>query len=118
MGALLVFVDDELTYELTMAAGTEQDVVLPVNAGAELDFVYQSSYFPQENGYRVLGVDGDLLVDEAVLGQSPGNALSVVPCPSSTDGVDDKTSLRGCWCPTPPFLEASRCKAPNRKTSM
>lgn len=115
VGALLVFVDDELTYELTMAAGTEQDIVLPVNAGAMLDFVYQSSYFPQENGYRVLGVDGDLLVDEAVLGQSPGNALNVVPCPSSTDGVDGEGVSSWMLVPNPAHSGSFALQGPQSK---
>jgi uncharacterized surface protein with fasciclin (FAS1) repeats len=86
IGALLVFVDDVLTYELTMPYGQGPlDVELQVNEGAELDFVYQSSYFPQENGYVVYGVDGEVLVDQNTIDQTPGNALNVVPCPPTSD---------------------------------
>jgi len=91
VGALLVFVDDVLTYELTMPNGVgpsgvgPYDVELQVNEGAVLDFIYDSSYFPQENGYTVYGVDGEVLVDENVLDQTPGNALNIIPCPATSD---------------------------------
>ncbi|MGB1480449.1 MAG: fasciclin domain-containing protein [Flavobacteriales bacterium] len=85
VGALLVFVDDVLTYELTMPNGQgPYEVEFQVNEGAVLDFIYDSSYFPQENGYVVYGVEGELLVDENSLDQTPGNALNVVPCPATS----------------------------------
>ena len=88
IGALLVIVDDVLTYELTMPNGQgPHEVELQVNEGAVLDFVYQSSYFPQENGYMVYGVDGEVLVDENSTDQTPANALNVIPCPATSEVI-------------------------------
>jgi len=102
VGALLVFVDDVLTYELTMPNGQgPYEVELQVNEGAVLDFIYDSSYFPQENGYVVYGVDGEVLVDQNILDQSPGNALNVIPCPAATDNVSLQETLAWFCVPNP-----------------
>lgn len=102
VGALLVFVDDVLTYELTMPNGQgPYEVDLQVNEGSVLDFIYDSSYFPQENGYVVYGVDGEVLVDQNILDQSPGNALNVVPCPSVSDNVSLQEGLTWSCVPNP-----------------
>ena len=102
IGALLVFVDDVLTYELTMPNGAgPYDVELQVNEGAVLDFVYDSSYFPQENGYTVYGVDGEVLVDENVQDQTPGNALNLIPCPATSDNVTQQESRAWSCVPNP-----------------
>ena len=85
IGALLVFVDDVLTYELTLPNGEGPlEIELQVNEGAVLDFVYQAAYWPQENGYVVYGVDGEVLVDQNTMDQIPGNALNVIPCPAAS----------------------------------
>lgn len=98
IGALLVFVDDVLTYELTLPYGEGPlEVELPVNEGAELDFVYQTAYWPQENGYVVYGVNGEVLVDQNNAYQTPGNALNVVPCPATSE-VAPQAGLRGWSC--------------------
>ena len=102
VGALLVFVDDVLTYELTMPNGQgPYEVELQVNEGAVLDFIYDSSYFPQENGYVVYGVDGEVLVDQNILDQSPGNALNVIPCPAASDNVSLQETLAWSCVPNP-----------------
>jgi hypothetical protein len=102
IGALLVFVDDVLTYELTMPNGSgPYDVELQVNEGAVLDFVYDSSYFPQENGYTVYGLDGEVLVDQNILDQTPGNALNVIPCPATSDNVTQQESRAWSFVPNP-----------------
>ncbi len=102
IGALLVFVEDVLTYELTMPNGVgPYDVELQVNEGEVLDFVYDSSYFPQENGYTVYGVDGEVLVDQNILDQTPGNALNVIPCPATSDNVTPQESRAWSCVPNP-----------------
>ena len=86
IGALFVYVDDVLTYELTLPNGEGPlEIELQVNEGAVLDFVYQTSYFPQENGYKVYGFDGELLVDQNILDQTPGNALNIIPCAATSE---------------------------------
>jgi uncharacterized surface protein with fasciclin (FAS1) repeats/plastocyanin len=101
-GALLVFVDDVLTYELTMPNGQgPYEVEFQVNEGAVLDFIYESSYFPQENGYVVYGIEGEVLVDENVLDQTPGNALNVIPCPAVSDDVSVQQTLAWSCVPNP-----------------
>ena len=86
IGALFVYVDDVLTYELTLPNGEGPlEIELQVNEGAVLDFVYQTSYFPQENGYKVYGFDGELLVDQNILDQTPVNALNIIPCAATSE---------------------------------
>ena len=53
-----------------------------------------SSYFPQENGYVVRGLDGEVLVDESSFEQTPGNFVNVIPCPA-TSLVDDGAPAKG-----------------------
>jgi len=88
IGALKVYINDVFAYELTLPNGSGPfEVSLPVQEGDEFDFIYVSSYWPQENGYIVRGLDGEVLVDESSFEQTPGNLVNVVPCPA-TSGVN------------------------------
>ena len=94
IGALKVYINDAFAYELTLPNGSGPfEVSLPVQEGDEFDFIYVSSYWPQENGYIVRGLDGEVLVDESSFEQTPGNLVNVVPCPA-TSGVDDGATVK------------------------
>ena len=95
IGALKVYINDAFAYELTLPNGQGPfEVSLPVQEGDEFDFIYVSSYFPQENGYVVRGLDGEVLVDESSFEQTPGNLVNVFPCPA-TSLVDDREPAKG-----------------------
>ena len=95
IGALKVYINDAFSYELTLPNGQGPfEVSLPVQEGDEFDFIYVSSYFPQENGYVVRGLDGEVLVDESSFEQTPGNLVNVFPCPA-TSGVNDGAPAKG-----------------------
>lgn len=49
----------------------------------------------------VYGVDGEVLVDENVQDQTPGNALNVIPCPAASDNVTHQESLAWSCVPNP-----------------
>lgn len=108
IGALKVYINDAFAYELTLPNGSGPfEVSLPVQEGDEFDFIYVSSYWPQENGYIVRGLDGEVLVDESSFEQTPGNLVNVVPCPA-TSGVNQgvvfpKVTLRPNPSDSPEF---------------
>ena len=66
IGALKVYINEAFAYGLTLPnCSGPFEVSLPVQEGDEFDFVYVSSYWPQENGYIFRGLDGEVLVDKS-----------------------------------------------------
>jgi uncharacterized surface protein with fasciclin (FAS1) repeats/plastocyanin len=68
----------------------EATAIVAVENNEDLDFLYNASVFPEENGYTVVGPDGTLLVDQNVPGQAPESAFNVVVCEviSNVEGVE------------------------------
>lgn len=58
----------------------EATAIVAVENNEDLDFLYNASVFPEENGYTVTGPDGTLLVDQNVPGQAPESVFNVVVC--------------------------------------
>ena len=68
----------------------EATAIVAVENNEDLDFVYNASAFPEENGYTVTGPDGALLVDQNIEGQAPESVFNVVVCEviSNVEGVE------------------------------
>ena len=68
----------------------EATAIVAVENNEDLDFLYNASVFPLENGYTVTGPDGVLLVDQNVEGEAPESVFNVVACEviSSAEGMD------------------------------
>lgn len=70
-GSLEVYKNEQLEKTILMPVGYVQNTEINVSYNASYSFEFNTTVFPEENGYEIYGTDGQLLIDENTVNIAP-----------------------------------------------
>ena len=79
-GELKVFRNDQLDMSINMPIGYSQTIAINSNYNDRFDFVCELGGFPNEIGYEIYDVSGQLVIDENTVNEIPQSYSDLVVC--------------------------------------